>query len=246
MCITNPADINLDGHVQLGDLLDLLLRTVIARQKSQRGNVVIVEHQGRDYETVQIGEQCWFAENLRVENYRNGDAIPSGLSNSEWNNATSGAISVYADSASNLEAYGRLFNWHAVDDGRGLCPSGWHVPPDGEWMTMEIALGMSVADANNEGYRGTNQGAQMKTTFGWSDGGNGTNSSGFSGLPGGLKEKTGPFDNGGMSGYWWTSSSNTFGNSPESWDRVLDYDKEIVVRSSSPISRCYSIRCLKD
>ena len=164
-----------------------------------------VSYQGYDYATVLIGDQCWFAENLRSENYDNGDAIPAGLSDSEWTSTTSttsGATAVYGedagcnsnspdinacDPAQSLNEYGRLYNWYAVDDARGLCPSGWHVPTDGEWMTMEMALGMSESEANSTGWRGTDQGTQMKTTYGWYGGGNGTNSSGFSGLPGGYR-----------------------------------------------------------
>ena len=99
---------------------------------------------------MQIGEQCWFAENLRNEHYANGDAIPGELSNSEWNadDTNLGAQAIYNNDASNLADYGRLYNWYAVDDARGLCPSGWHVPTDGEFMTLEMELGMSESEAN--------------------------------------------------------------------------------------------------
>ena len=98
-----------------------------------------VSYQGYDYETVQIGEQCWFAENLRAENYRNGDAIPSNLSDDEWYETGEGAVSFYALDSMNLFTFGRLYNFYATQDGRALCPNGWHVPTDGEWMTMEMA-----------------------------------------------------------------------------------------------------------
>ena len=149
-----------------------------------------VSYQGYSYSTVQIGDQCWFAENLRNENYENGDAIPSNLSDSEWENTSSGAVAVYGEGSSDcngdspdgdpcdeawsLSEYGRMYNWYAVEDARGLCPSGWHVPTDGEWTILTDHLGgESVA------------GGQMKTNYGWANDGNGTNSSGFSGLPGG-------------------------------------------------------------
>ena len=138
--VSNPTDSNFDGCVGLNDLLDLLSTygNCSAEESAwQCGDPL--EYQGYDYETVQIGEQCWFAENLRAENYRDGDAIPSDLSFS-WSSTSSGATTVFPGSVSN-EAYGRLYNWYAVDDARGLCPSGWHVPTDGEWMTMEMDLG---------------------------------------------------------------------------------------------------------
>ena len=171
-----------------------------------------VSYQGYDYATVLIGEQCWFAENLRSENYENGDAIPAELSTSEWINTTSGAVAVYGEGSStcldyssdgdacneawSLNEYGRLYNGYAVDDSRGLCPSGWHVPTDGEWTVLTDQLGgIYVA------------GAQMKTTYGWYAGGNGTNSSGFSGFPGGYRDPAGFFFEVGEVGIWMSSTS---------------------------------------
>ena len=182
-----------------------------------------VSYQGYDYATVLIGEQCWFAENLRSENYKNGDAIPAGLSDNEWANTSSGAVAVYGEGNSScgsgspdgdacneawsLNEYGRLYNWHAVDDARGLCPSGWHFPTDVDWITMEMTLGMSESSANQELWRGTDQGTQMKTDYGWTEGGNGTNSSGFAGLPGGARGDAGGFGGDGEMGYWWVRQS---------------------------------------
>ncbi|MDA0940910.1 MAG: fibrobacter succinogenes major paralogous domain-containing protein [Bacteroidetes bacterium] len=199
-----------------------------------------VSYQGYDYATVLIGDYCWFAENLRSENYENGDVIPSNLSDSDWENTTSGAVAVYGESASNLEAYGRLYNWYAGDDARGLCPSGWHVPTDSEWMTMEMALGMSEAEANDTGWRGTDQGTQMKTEYGWYDGGNGTNSSGFSGLPGGYR--FGNFQFAGYYGAWWSSSPDGI----DAWYRVLDPSNEGVSRASFYPTLGMSVRCVQD
>ena len=206
-----------------------------------------VSYQGYDYATVLIGEQCWFAENLRNENYQNGDAISSGLSDSDWEGTSSGAVAVYGESSSILENYGRLYNWHAVDHEHGLCLSGWHVPSDGEWMTMEMALGMSEAEANDSGYRGTDQGKQMKTTYDWCCGGgsNGTNSSGFSGLPGGYRLSNGPFTNAGSDGIWWSSSPNGSG----AWSRSLTTFgpvSDVVRRDSYGQSYGYSVRCIQD
>ena len=156
--VAYPGDLNFDGCVQLSDLLGFL--TVYGQ--CQTAEVLWscgdpIQYQGYDYATVLIGEQCWFAENLRSENYQNGDAIPANLSDSEWSSTTfSGALAVYGEDAGcsdsspdgdacdeewSLSEYGRLYNWYAVDDARGLCPSGWHVPTDGEWMTMEMAAG---------------------------------------------------------------------------------------------------------
>ena len=257
--VANPSDSNFDGCVQLNDLLDLLgaYGNCAAEESAwQCGDPL--EYQGYEYATVQIGEQCWFAENLRAENYKNGDAIPSNLSDSEWSTTTSGAVAVYGEGSStcndlspdgdacdeswSLDEYGRLYNWYAVDDARGLCPSGWHVPTDENWMTMEMALGMSEAEANDVQYRGTDQGAQMKTTYGWNAGGNGTNSSGFSGLPGSYRYPLGYFHNAGKNGYWWSSSPY----SSYAWDRSLGYGNENVNRYFLSLRYGFSVRCIKD
>ena len=218
-----------------------------------------ISYQGYDYATVLIGDQCWFAENLRNESYENGDAIPSNVSHSDWQNTTSGAVAVYGeiagcdnyspdidacDPAQSLNEYGRLYNWYAVDDARGLCPSGWHVPTDGEWMTMEMALGMSESEADSNGWRGTDQGTQMKTDYGWNNGGNGTNSSGFSGLPGGSRYDADFFASAGGSGLWWSSSLS--GSGSLAWIRYLGNHVENVYRINVSPQFGYSVRCIQD
>ena len=229
--VAYPADTNFDGCVQLNDLLDLLASTLCETPPTSSSCGDPLKYQGYDYATVQIGEQCWFAENLRNENYENGDVIPTGLSASEWSNTTFGAVAVYGEEAGcfdfgavidacdpvqSLEEYGRLYNYNAVDDDRGLCPNGWHVPTDGEWTTMTDFLGgESVA------------GAKMKTTYGWSGDANGTNSSGFSGLPGGKRLVGGVSYDAGDFGYWWSSSPN---GSLSAWSRRLNRDGEDVHR----------------
>ena len=96
------------------------------------------------------------------------------------------------DEAQSLSEYGRLYNWYAVDDARGLCPSGWHVPTDGEWTDLEDFI-------TSQGFSGT-EGTALKSTYGWYDGGNGTDDFGFSALPGGYRRYyDGDFDDAGYS-----------------------------------------------
>jgi uncharacterized protein (TIGR02145 family) len=244
----NAAYFDTDGSgtVDVPDLMNLLSAYgVVVAQAFACGDAV--SYQGYDYATVLIGEQCWFAENLRSENYDNGDAISSGLTNSDWSSTTSGATAVYGsgsgpcntntpdgdacDEAWSLNEYGRLYNWYAVDDARGLCPSGWHVPTDGEWTVMTDFLGgASVA------------GGQMKTTYGWYVGGNGTNSSGFSGLPGGYRFDYGFFNDAGYDGSWWSSSPS--GSS--AWNRYLGSSSENVYRYDDNQRYGFSVRCVRD
>jgi uncharacterized protein (TIGR02145 family) len=205
-----------------------------------------MNHQGHDYATVLIGDQCWFAENLRNEHYENGDPIPAGLDDSEWSSTTFGATAVYGegitgctsnspggdacDETWSLNEYGRLYNWHAVADARGLCPSGWHVPSEGEWSGIVYFLGgPSVA------------GGPMKTEYGW-DINNGTNASGFSALPGGSRTEYGNFHQAGLYGSWWSSTS-FFAFARYNY---LYYGNADATSSITSQQIGFSVRCLKD
>ncbi len=208
-------------------------------------NELTVTFDGYTYDLVAIGEQCWFAENLRTEHYANGDVIPGELSNGEWSDADDtnlGAQAIYNNDASNLTDYGRLYNWFAVDDARGLCPSGWHVPTDGEYMTLEMALGMSESEANGTGYRGTDQGTQMKSSASDSPSWDGTNTSGFSGLAGGYRNYGGDFYNEGYAGYFWSASAyGTY-----AWYRRLDGGYTEVGRYDGSQRFGFRVRCVRD
>ena len=188
------------------------------------------------------------SENLRIESYENGDAIPSGLSGSEWESTSSGAVAVFGegnsdcyncspdgdacDEAWSLSEYGRLYNWYAVDDALGLCPSGWHVPTHGEWTVMTDHLGGELV-----------AGGEMKTTYGWFQDGGGTNSSGFSGLPGGSRtEYLGLSQGGGRGGYWWSSSPD----GSASWYWLLYSNLEGFYHDTDPRRNGHSVRCIQD
>ena len=256
-------DLDGDGVIGVNDLMQLLSSfgtDCAPTEEPETAEFTCgdpVSYHGYDYTTVQIGEQCWFAENFRTEHYANGDAIPANLSYGEWGSTTSGAVAVYGedagcddfspdgdacDSAWSLNEYGRLYNWYTVDDDRELCPTGWHVPTDGEWMTLEMELGMSESEANSEGWRGTDQGLQMKTTYGWFSGGNGSNSSGFSGLPGGSRNTDGNFYFAGYYARWWSCTSSGSG----AWTRGFDHNRYDFRRNVKHSRYGFSVRCIKD
>ena len=130
-------------------------------------------YQDYTYDLVAIGEQCWFAENLRNTHYANGDEIPEELDNGVWSTTTDGAHSVFNEA--HLADYGRLYNWFAVDDERGLCPTDWHVSTDVDFIELEMELGMSEPEANHWGYRGTDQGTHLKSSSADSPPWNGSN-----------------------------------------------------------------------
>ena len=265
--VPNPSDSNFDGCVQLNDLLDLL--SAYGDCGAEEAPWLCgdpLEYQGYNYETVQIGEQCWFAENLRAWNYTNGDTIEAQLSNSPWVFTTNGAIAVYGehddcsssspeinpcDPEQAIELYGCLYNGFTLFDDRGLCPVGWHVPSDIDWMTLEVFLGMSETEAALTNFRGTDQGIKLKSYFGWVSVGNGSNSSGFGGLPGGMRsgwpvgpEDQGDFRHAGDGAYYWTSS---FAAPPGAfWGRELNHDSDNVGRNTWSPSFGFSVRCIKD
>ena len=154
---------------------------------------------GYDYAVVEIGDQCWFAENLRTTVYADGSAIPEETDNTAWAGLSTGARCDYDNDASNVATYGRLYNWYAATDAAELCPTGWHVPTDDEWTALETYLGAN-------GHSGT-EGAALKATSGWESGGNGTDDFGFSALPGGYRGyDDGYFYDAGSYGNWWSSS----------------------------------------
>ena len=180
--------------------------------------------------------QSWMTKNLDVATYRNGDPIPKVTGTAEWAALTTGAYCYYNnDSATYAAIYGKLYNWYAVNDPRGLAPEGWHVPTDFEWTTLENCLGgASVAG-----------GAMKETgTIHWTSPNTGaTNISGWAGLPGGIRFNFGTFDYIGANGYWWSSSET---NPSYAYNRYLFYNDSYLVRSFDWKQRGFSVRCLRN
>ena len=184
--------------------------------------------------TVTIGNQQWMRENLDVLTYRNGDIIPQVTDQTAWAALTSGAWCYYNNDVANGAIYGKLYNWYAVNDPRGLAPTGWHVPSDAEWTTLSTTLGGAAV-----------AGGKMKTTgtTSWTTPNTGaTNESGFAGLPGG-RGGSGTFSNVGYGGYWWGSTEFS---AASAWGRVLFYSSGDVGRSASAKKLGFSVRCLRD
>jgi len=198
-------------------------------------NCVSPSMDGYTYGVVQIGDQCWFSENLRSTVYADDSSIPEVTGSSAWSGLSTGARCDYNNDASNVAAYGRLYNWYAVTNAAGLCPNGWHVPTDGEWTALEDYI-------TAQGFNGT-EGTALKSTSGWNSGGNGTDNFGFSALPGGYRRyDSGNFYFAGLFGYWW-SSSPSGGNA---WARNLDsFDPGVDQLNYHP-RRGSSVRCLAD
>ena len=242
--VYNP-DVDLDNFIGLQDILAILSYYNASWPPWQCGDPL--EYQGYDYETVQIGEQCWFAENLRAENYGNGEAIPADLSDSEWTGTTEGAVSVYDGDMANLCTYGRLYNWYAVHDDRSLCPNNWSVPLDSDWLSLEVTLGMSNVEAATSGYRGSDQGMRMKATSTWADDGNGSNLTGFNAVGAGIKFDSGNYDFQGEYCYWWVRDTIvTVGTENEMYRELFKGSSQVGRGVNAPSNYGYSIRCIKD
>ena len=197
---------------------------------------------GHDYDLVEIGDQCWFAENLQTERYANGDLLEGNLSNAEWSSTTSGAQAVRNNDDSNLPSRGRLYNWFAVADTRGLCPSGWHIPTDSEWKNLELELGMPLSDVEASGERGSNEGQALKASPSDSPSWNGNNSSGFNAYPGGARDNNGGYYAGTSDSFMWTSTPF---DENSAWIRDLDSDTSIE-RYNWSTRYGFSVRCVKD
>jgi len=253
----NPSydpDFDGDGCYSVVDILGLLplFGTCELELEWQCGDSTLFDSYW--YETVLIGNQCWFAENLRTTVYASGDSIPAGLTDLEWRLTTDGATAVYGegstfcddyspdidacDEAQSLAAYGRLYNWYAVDDVRGLCPAGWHVPTDGEWTELEDYI-------TSQGFDGT-EGTALKSTEYWVGVVNGTDDFGFSALPSGYRYNGGGavggdgFYGSGGDGMLWSSSLDG------DWAWCRHFYGSVIYRDSYDPEFAFAVRCLKD
>jgi len=203
------------------------------------GTPTVTDVDNNTYSTVPIGTQCWTQSNLKVSKYRNGNNIPTGLTNSAWSVTTSGAYAIYNNDPVNDGLYGKLYNHYAVTDSRGICPTGWHVPSDAEWTTLENHLGGS-----NVAGGALKSTVMQPTLWGWNLPNTGaTNSSGFTALPAGLLSYMGNFGYKGNYGYWWSSSVSSGSNA---WLLYLNSNDISTYRASNYRSYGLSVRCLKD
>jgi uncharacterized protein (TIGR02145 family) len=218
--------------------------TAVYVEEGSTGTVTDID--GNVYQTVKIGDQWWMAENLKVTHYRNGDSIPNVTDNYTWEYLTSGAYCEYNHDISNVAVYGRLYNWHAADDSRSIAPEGWHVPSDTEWKQLEMYLGMSQAEADLQGLRGTDEGGKLKevgTTHWLSPNTGATDESGFTALPGGYRVTWGDFADLAYYACFWSSTEG--GDNP-AWYRRLRCDGPDILRHCNSKRFGFSVRCVKD
>ena len=184
---------------------------------------------------VKIGSQVWMTKNLNIDRFRNGDLIPEIKTNEEWKYACDNnlpACRYYNNDPVSGENFGRIYNWYAVNDSRGLAPKGWHIPSQNEWRQLIDFLGENQA------------GTKMKSTSGWQSNGNGTNESGFNGCPDGFCFSDGVFSSiGGMCNLW--SSSETSANTSSSINLKYSYGY-VGINNFEGRGNGIPVRCVQD
>ncbi len=190
------------------------------------GTPTVKDIDGNSYNTVQIGTQCWTKENLRVSKFRDGSIIPldesggtTGNSSAQiWSIRSTGARTVFGHNPANFALLGYLYNWYAISDPKGLCPSAWHVPSDAEWTTLTTFLGgESVAGGKMK---------SISTTYWNLSNVAPTNESGFSTLPGGYRVNDGSFNNINLNAFLWSATEL---DKNDAWHRYLNYNDNVFV-----------------
>ena len=204
-----------------------------------------IEYSGQAYQTVQIGYQCWMAENLNIGTLIQGENVMQD----------NGAIEKYCydDNPVNCDNYGGLYQMdemmqYTTQEGtQGICPNGWHIPTDEEWKILEglVDSQYPVGDPEWDSIdcRGFDTGKNLKSTSGWNNNGNGSDLNGFMALPGGLRKTDGLLINLGYIGAWWSSSAYS---DTDNWGYVMRYDNDGSCRNNYNKAYGFSVRCLMD
>jgi uncharacterized protein (TIGR02145 family) len=199
--------------------------------------------------SVSIGAQVWQTKNLNVDRFRNGDIIPEAKSGGEWSSVGKKgqpAWCYYENKTSNGSIYGKLYNWYAINDSRGICPEGWHIPNNSEWTTLTNFLGGGEVAGGKMKMKGINY---------WHSPNSGaTNSSGFSALPGGSRSSDLTFNNGRSEVFFWSTTEFNINNawyiyiSTDDPNTGMSHgtDYPPVFNLASGKSSGLSVRCIKD
>jgi uncharacterized protein (TIGR02145 family) len=207
-------------------------------------STTIKDIDGNTYQTVTIGTQVWMVENLKTTKYKDGTTIPVVTDNTAWSKLTTGAYCNYNNDAAMGTKYGKLYNWYAVNTGK-LAPSGWHIPTDAEWTTLENFVSANLGSSGSlaKALAATTDWAASTNIGAIGNDLTKNNSSGFSAIPGGDRIGDGAFDIIGNYGSWWTS---TDGNYTYAWYRGLINGINYLRRFDTTKSYGFSVRCIRD
>ena len=207
---------------------------------------------GNLYHTITIGNQVWMAENLKTTKYSDGTAIRNITDNAQWIADTLGAYCNYDNDDENVDTYGRLYNWYAVNSGK-LCPTGFHIPTEAEWDVLVSSIhsdSIYLFDNTRDSV-----GINLKAPFGWSNDGGGTDDYKFRALPAGSRQNfDGSFNDQGDYGYWWsldgTSRTEILGLDTLEMNigyyRYLTYFADNLKKGDYSSALGLSVRCIKD
>jgi uncharacterized protein (TIGR02145 family) len=196
----------------------------------------VTDQEGNVYKTIFIGAREWMAENLNSSIYRNGASIPTNLDDIAWSSTTNGAWAYANNEPDNACPYGKLYNWYACMDSRGLCPTGWHIPSLDEWSTLAYATDFAGIALKSVGTIQSGTGLWYESII------SGNNNLGFSAIPGGIRNVNGSFGSIGYFGNYWSSSTGG-----PVYSLVLGYnDPYAFLYDNSMESEGLSVRCLRD
>jgi uncharacterized protein (TIGR02145 family) len=203
--------------------------------KKDEGAASITDPDGNVYHQVIIGTQTWMVENLKTTKYKDGTAIPNTTAATAWHALITPSFCWYNnDEAANMNTYGALYNWYAVNTGN-LCPTGWHVPTDSEWTALGNYLGGETIAGGKLKETGTTHWLNPNTGA--------TNETGFLALPGGNRDINGNFGSIGSFGTWWSSTEmGTAG----AWYRYLSSSDSQLLGNNFFQNFAYSVRCMKN
>jgi uncharacterized protein (TIGR02145 family) len=220
-------------------------------------STTVTDIDGNTYNTVTIGNQVWMKENLKVSKYRNGDFIPTNVSDSLWPSIRTGAYAILNNDLAKDSIYGKLYNWYAVVDPRGFCPEGWHVPTDHDWNILTKYLDPKADTGTvliNSQPNSTTAGGYMKAvSYLWRSPNTGaSNSSGFNALPGGQRNFCGSFWYIGETGEWWSSTECSTGScssetiKSSAWSCSVSFGHAASRRNYTAKPIGLSVRCIRD
>ncbi len=211
----------------------LLLSSALHSCRKDDSDNKITDKDGNVYSSLIIGNQIWMAENLKTTKYNDGTVIPVVTDVTEWQALITGAYCWFNNETTNKSTYGALYNWYAVNTGK-ICPTGWHVPTDGEWTTIINSLGGEMIAGGKLKEAGTTHWVFPNVDA--------TNSINFKALPGSGRGYVGTFFQLGYSGDWWSSTERA----TEAWGYELISGNGYVYRNPFPKGNGFSVRCIKD
>jgi uncharacterized protein (TIGR02145 family) len=213
----------------------VLISSLVSCSKKDTTPTTVKDIDGNTYNIIQIGDQFWMKENLKVSKFKNGDNITEVTDNVQWSGLSTPALCFYDNDEANEDPYGLMYNWYVVKDSRGLCPTGWHVPTVDDWTELtdflggELVAGGKLKESGTSHWQSPNEGA--------------TNSSGFTAVPGGRRNTDGSFIQLGTKALFWTSTEF---NSESAMRNGIENSGTEIESENGNKKYGFSVRCIKD